>query len=138
MKILGIDYGEIRTGIAISDDLGMLAHGVETIEHKGNEKKLIERIREIVNENKVTEIVVGYPLNMNATKGPRVERTEKFIKKLEYELKVRVIKVDERLTTVAAQRTMTELNLSISRKKKIVDTISAEYILQMYLDKLSK
>jgi len=137
MRILGIDYGDVRTGIAISDELGMLAHGLETIEHGNNEKKLIARIKEVVKENNITKIVIGYPLNMNATKGPRIERTDKFIDKLKHELKIEIIKVDERLTTVAAHRTMTELNLSNKKKKNVVDTISAEYILQMYLDKLS-
>lgn len=137
MRILGLDYGESRTGVAISDELGMLAHGLETIEHGENEKKLLQRIHEIVIEKKIEKIVIGYPLNMNATKGPRVERTERFIQKLEKELQIPVEKIDERLTTVAAHKTMTELNLSVKKKKKVVDTISAEYILQMYLDKLS-
>ena len=137
MKILGLDYGEVRTGVAISDELGMLAHGLETIEHGNNQKKLLARIKEIVESNKVSIIVIGYPLNMNATKGPRIEKTDKFIQRLEQDLKLEVIKIDERLTTVSAHRTMTELNLSNEKKKKVVDTISAEYILQMYLDKLS-
>lgn len=137
MRVLGIDYGEVRTGIAISDELGMLAHGLETIEHGNNEKKLIDRIKDIVAEYKISKIVIGYPINMNATKGPRIERTDKFIEKIKKELKLDVIKIDERLTTVSAHKTMTELNLSIKKKKKVVDTISAEYILQMYLDKLN-
>ena len=112
MKIIGIDYGEVRTGVAISDELGMLAHGLETINNNGNDKRLIERLKEIITENKVSKIVIGYPLNMNATKGPRIEKTDNFIKKLEREIGLEVIKVDERLTTVAAHRTMTELNIS--------------------------
>lgn len=135
MKILGLDYGEVRTGIAVSDELGMLAHGVETFEHSGNDKKLLARIKDIIKEYGIGKIVIGYPLNMNATKGPRVEKTDAFIKKLEAETKLEIIKIDERLTTVAAHRTMTELNLSKDKKKKIVDTMSAVYILQMYLDK---
>ena len=137
MKILGLDYGEVRTGIAISDELGMLAHGLETVEHGENTKKLIMRIKEIVSENKISRIVIGYPLNMNATKGPRIQKTDNFIERLEKELKLEVIKIDERLTTVAAHKTMTELGLSKEKKKKVVDTISAVYILQMYLDKKS-
>ena len=136
MRILGLDYGEVRTGVAISDELGFLAHGLESIEHKGSDKKLLERLNEIIKENKVEKIVIGYPLNMNATKGPRVQKTDAFIKKLETTTKLEVIKIDERLTTVSAHRTMTELGVSKDRKKKIVDTISAEYILQMYLDKI--
>ena len=83
MKIMGLDYGEARTGVALSDELGMMAHGLESIEHKGNDKKLLERICEIIKANKVSKIVIGYPLNMNATKGPRVEKTDAFIKKLD-------------------------------------------------------
>lgn len=135
MKIIGLDYGEARTGVAISDELGMLAHGLETIEHGANEKKLIERIKEIISANKIQKIVIGYPLNMNATKGPRIEKTDKFIEKLKKEVGLEIIKIDERLTTVSAHRTMTELNLTKDKKKKLVDTISATYILQMYLDR---
>ena len=137
MKIMGLDYGEARTGVALSDELGMMAHGLESIEHKGNDKKLLERICEIIKANKVSKIVIGYHLNMNATKGPRVEKTDAFIKKLEKETGLPVEKIDERLTTVAAHKTMTLLGVSAEKKKKIVDTISAEYILQMYLDKNS-
>ncbi len=137
MKIMGLDYGEARTGVALSDELGMMAHGLESIEHKGNDKKLLERICEIIKANKVSKIVIGYPLNMNATKGPRVEKTDAFIKKLEKETGLPIEKIDERLTTVAAHKTMTLLGVSAEKKKKIVDTISAEYILQMYLDKNS-
>ena len=74
---------------------------------------------------------------MNATKGSRIEKTDSFIKKLKDSTKLEIIKIDERLTTVSAHKTMTELKISKDRKKKIVDTISAEYILQMYLDKNS-
>ena len=135
MKIMGLDYGEARTGVALSDELGMMAHGLESIEHKGNDKKLIERICEIIKANKVGKIVIGYPLNMNATKGPRAEKTEKFIEKLKSRFHLKVEKIDERLTTVSAHRTMTELGISKDKKKSIVDTMSATYILQMYLDR---
>ena len=117
MKIMGLDYGEARTGVALSDELGMMAHGLESIEHKGNDKKLLERICEIIKANKVSKIVIGYPLNMNATKGPRVEKTDAFIKKLEKETGLPVEKIDERLTTVAAHKTMTLLGVSAEKKK---------------------
>lgn len=135
MRVLGLDYGEVRTGVAMSDALGILAQGLETIEHNGSDKKLIERIKELITKFSIEKIVIGYPLNMNATKGPRIEKTDAFIKKLEAETKLEIVKIDERLTTVASHRTMTELNISKEKKKKIVDTISAEYILQMYLDR---
>ena len=134
-RIMGLDYGEARTGVAISDLLGITAQGLESIAHGNNEKMLLNRIGEIITEYQVEKIVIGYPLNMNATKGPRAEKTDKFIEKLKNRFKLEVIKIDERLTTVSAHRTMTELSVSKDKKKKIVDTISAQYILQMYLDK---
>jgi putative Holliday junction resolvase len=132
---MGLDYGEARTGVAISDLLGITAQGLESIAHGNNEKMLLNRIGEIITEYQIEKIVIGYPLNMNATKGPRAEKTDKFIEKLKNRFKIEVIKMDERLTTVSAHRTMTELSVSKDKKKKIVDTISAQYILQMYLDK---
>ena len=135
MRIIGIDYGEVRTGIALSDLLGIKAQGFETIEHKNNEKKLLNRLSDIIKKYEVKKIVIGYPINMNATKGARVERTDKLIQKLEALFGLEVVKVDERLTTVAAQKILTELAKTPKTKKKLVDTISAEYILQMYLDK---
>lgn len=135
MRILGVDYGDVRTGIAISDALGITAQGLESIEHKDSEKKLLSRIEAIIKEYNIEKIVIGYPVNMNATKGPRVEKTDKFIEKLIQRFNLEVIKIDERLTTVAAHRTMRELSIGKDKKKKIVDTISAEYILQMYLDR---
>ena len=134
MRVLGIDYGDVRTGIAISDPLGITAQGLESIKYDGNVKKLLNRIGVIIKEYSVELIVIGYPLNMNATKGPRVEKTEKFIEKLTELFGIEVKKVDERLTTVSAHRTMTELGISKDKKKDIVDTISAMYILQTYLD----
>ena len=135
MRILGLDYGDVRTGVAISDLLGITAQGIESIKHGENHKVLISRLKEIIAEYKPEKIVIGYPLNMNATKGPRAEKTDKFIKKLEQEFKIEVIKIDERLTTVASHKTMTTLGISKEKKKNIVDTISAQYILQMYLDR---
>lgn len=123
-------------GVAISDALGITAQGLESINHGDSQKKLIARLKEIIQEYKPEKIVIGYPLNMNATKGPRAEKTDKFIQKLIDEFKLEVIKIDERLTTVAAHRTMTTLCIGKEKKKGIVDTISAQYILQMYLDRV--
>ncbi len=135
MRVLGIDYGDVRTGIAISDPLGYTAQGVETITHGKDEKMLLNKLEEIIKKYSVELIVIGFPINMNATKGPRAEKTEKFIEKLKSRFHLKVEKVDERLTTVAAHRAMTELGISKEKKKNIVDTMSATYILQMYLDR---
>lgn len=139
MRILGIDYGDSRVGIAITDPLLITAQGLETITHNGNDKILLKRIEEIVNEYEVKTIVVGMPLNMNGTKADRVEVTEKFIHKLKCRLgKIEIVTVDERLTTVEAHRTMNFLEINPRKKKGIVDTISAVYILQTYMGNIKK
>ena len=121
--------------MAVSDALGMTAQGLESIEHGNQEKKLIQRLKEIISEYHIEKIVIGYPLNMNASVGPRAEKTNRFIEKLIKEFGLEVIKIDERLTTVSAQKVMTDLGIKKDKKKKIVDTIAAEYILQLYLDR---
>ena len=135
MRVLGLDYGDVRTGVAISDLLGITAQGLESINHGDSTKKLLARLKEIIEEYKPEKIVIGYPLNMNATKGPRAEKTDKFIERLKEQFNLEIIKIDERLTTVASHKTMTTLKISKDKKKEIVDTISAQYILQMYLDR---
>lgn len=134
MRIMSLDYGDARTGVAISDALGITAQGLESID-SNNKFKLLKRIAEIIKEYSIEKIVIGYPLNMNATAGPRAEKTDNFIKELDSRFHLEVIKIDERLTTVASHRTMTELGIKKDKKKQIVDTMSAVYILQMYLDK---
>lgn len=135
MRVLALDYGDARTGVAVSDALGITAQGLESVDSK-NQYKLLNRLAEIIKEYSVEKIVIGYPLNMNATAGPRVEKTDKFIKILQDRFHLEVIKIDERLTTVASHKTMTELGIKKEKKKQIVDTMSAVYILQMYLDKM--
>ena len=134
MRILGIDYGDSRVGIAISDPLVITAQGLETISYNGNDKILLKRIEEIVKEYNVETIVVGMPINMNGTKTERAEVTEKFIHKLKSRLgKINVETVDERLTTVEAHKTMNYLEIDPKKKKMLVDTISAVYILETYM-----
>ena len=135
MRKLGIDYGDARVGIAITDELGITAQGLETIHHKGNDKQVLKRIEELFEEYEIDTIVIGIPINMNGTKTERVEVTEKFIHKLKCKFnKVKIEKIDERLTTVAAHRTMNDLGIKNKNKKNIVDTISAVYILEMYMN----
>jgi putative Holliday junction resolvase len=136
MRILGIDYGDSRCGISITDALGITAQGLETIYHKGNDKVLLKRLDEIINEYAVSTLVVGMPLNMDGSKTERVEVTNKFIHKLKCKYnKIQIETIDERLTTVQAHRTMNELNINNKKKKDLVDTISAVYILETYIHK---
>ena len=136
MRKLGIDYGDSRVGLAITDLLGITAQCLETIHHKGNDKIVLKRLEEIVNEYEVDTFVIGIPYKLNGDEADRVEVTEKFIQKLKCKFnKIKIEKIDERLTTVAAHRTMNMLEINKKQKKNIVDTISAVYILEMYINK---
>ena len=136
MRTLGIDYGDSRVGIAISDAVGITAQGLETIHHKGNDKIILRRLDEIMQEYEIDTIVVGKPLNLNGTAAERVEVTNKFIHKLKCKYnKIKIDTMDERLTTVEAHRTMNDLNINPRKKKNLVDTISAVYILEMYMNR---
>ena len=137
MRTLGIDYGDSRVGIAITDALGITAQGLETITHNGNDKVLLRRLDEIFEKYpEVDTIVVGMPYNMDGTKTIRAEVTEKFIHKLKCKYnKIKIETIDERLTTVAAHKTMNFLDVNKTKKRGIVDTISAVYILEMYMNK---
>ena len=137
MRILGIDYGQARTGIAITDSLNITAQGLETIFSEGSDKVILKRLDEIFEKYEIDTIVVGMPYNMNGTKSERVEITEKFIHKLKCKFnKVKIETIDERLTTVAAHKTMNFLDVNKNKKRNIVDTISAVYILETYMNKI--
>ena len=136
-RLLGIDYGDARVGIAISDALGITAQGLKTIHHNGNDKILLKELDNILNEYEISTFVVGMPYNMNGTSSDRVEITNKFIHKLKCKYNTILIDtIDERLTTVEAHRTMNDLNINPQNKKNIVDTISAVYILEIYMNKI--
>lgn len=137
MRKIGIDYGDSRVGIAITDGLGITVQGLETIHHNGNDKNVLKRLEELYNEYQFDTIVVGMPINMDGTKTQRCEVTEKFIHKLKCKFnKIPIETIDERLTTVAAHKTMNFLDINKRKKKNIVDTISAVYILETYMNKI--
>lgn len=138
MRKIGIDYGDARVGIAITDALDITVQGLETIHHNGNDKIILKRLDEIFEIYNVDTIVVGMPLNMDGSSATRVEATNKFIHKLKCKYnKMKIETIDERLTTVQAHKTMNELNISSKDKKNIVDMISAVYILETYINKNS-
>lgn len=137
MRILGIDYGDARTGIAITDSLNITAQGLETIHNEGSDKKILRRLDEILGQYEIDTIVIGKPINMNGSPSDRTEVTEKFIHKLKCKYnKLKIEIIDERLTTVAAHKTMNFLDINKNKKRNIVDTISAVYILETYLNKI--
>ncbi len=134
MRTLGIDYGDARVGLAITDPLGYTAQGLETVHHQGNDKIVLKRLEEILKLYEIDTIAIGMPINMNGTKTDRAEITEKFIHKLQCKFnKVSIVRIDERLTTVEAHKTMNFLNINKYKKRDIVDTISAVYILESYM-----
>ena len=135
-RILGIDYGVSRTGVAITDALNITVQGLETIKSDGNDKIILKRLEEIIDQYNIETLVIGNPINMNGTESQRSIETEKFIHKLKCRFnKIKIEKIDERLTTVEAHRTMNLLNVDNRKKKAIVDTIAAVYILETYINK---
>ena len=136
MRIMSIDYGDTRVGIAITDALGITAQGLETIQRNNSDKIVLKRLEEIIKEYKVGTIVVGMPYNLKGEKTVRAEKTEKFIHKLKCKFNtINIENVDERLTTVEAHKTMNMLNINKHKKRDIVDTISAVYILENFINK---
>ena len=136
MRKLGIDYGDARVGIAITDPLNITVQGLETIQRNGSDKIVLKRIDEILEEYEVDTIVVGMHYNLKGEKTVRAEKTEEFIHKLKCKYnKIKIDTMDERLTTVSAHKTMNLLNVNKYKKRDIVDTISAVYILETYLNK---
>ena len=139
MRVLGLDYGSKTVGVAVSDPLGLTAQGVETVWRKQENKlrRTLARIEEIISEYQVTEIVLGYPKNMNNTVGERAEKSLEFKEMLERRTGLEVIMWDERLTTVEANRTLMEASVRRENRKQYLDQVAAVFILQGYLDSLS-
>lgn len=139
MRIMGLDFGSKTVGVAISDSLLLTAQGVEIIRRKEENKlrQSLARIEELIVEYGVEEIVLGLPKNMNATEGVRAELTKEFKEKLERRTGLPVVLWDERLTTVAADKAMTEAGIRRENRKEHVDKIAAVFILQGYLDRRS-
>jgi putative Holliday junction resolvase len=138
-RILGLDFGSKTVGVAVSDELLLTAQGVEIVRRKSPTKlrQTLARIDELVGGYGVDRIVLGYPKNMNNTEGDRCERTKEFKELLEKRCHLPVILWDERLTTVAADRSMMEMGVRRENRKEYVDEIAAIFILQGYLDYLA-
>ena len=138
MRILGLDYGSKTVGVAVSDPLGLTAQRLDTIWRKQENKlrQTLARIKELVDEYQVGQIVLGYPKNMNNTVGERAEKALEFKEMLEKRTGLPVIMWDERLTTVEADRTLMEAGVRRENRKQYLDGLAAVFILQGYLDSL--
>ena len=135
MKVMGLDLGDARTGVALSDELKFLAQSYGTIYNKDKED-LLNQLDPVIKENNVETVVIGLPKNMNGTIGERGEMAKDFAEKLKERFGIKTVMWDERLTTVSAHRVLSEANVRGKKRKKVVDTVSAVFILQCYLDSL--
>jgi len=136
-RILSIDYGEVRVGLAMSDITNTIATGLDTLVINKNKNKLITKVKELVEEYDIEKIVIGYPKNMNGTLSKKTEEVDKIVKKLEA-LGIEIVKWDERLTTVSAYMTMRDLGIKQTQKNKYADKLAATSILQDYLEYMRK
>ncbi len=132
MRLMGIDFGDARVGIALSDPLGIMAQGYGTIKNDGTDA-LFEEILKIIKEKEVTKIVIGLPKNMDGTEGFRADATKAFAEKLKTYTNAEIDFSDERLTTVSAHGFLSEMNVRGQKRKGVVDTLSAALILENYM-----
>ena len=138
MRIMGLDVGSKTVGVAISDPLGFTAQGLEIIQINEDQEEFgFERLADLVKDYKVEKFVVGLPKNMNNTSGPRVEASQAYGKKIKELFDLPVEYQDERLTTVQAERMLVEqADVSRGKRKKVIDKLAAQLILQNYLDRM--
>lgn len=136
-RALGVDYGERRVGLAVSDELGMLALPLMTLPVQ-NSAQVIRDILKLCAEKKVGTIVIGLPLNMDGSRGPAAQAVERFVEELRRHTNLTVKVWDERLSSRQVERMLLEADLSRSRRKKLIDKLAAQVILQSYLDAQSQ
>ncbi|ALC89843.1 Holliday junction resolvase [Bacillus sp. FJAT-18017] len=135
MRILGLDVGSKTVGVALSDELGWTAQGLETIKiDEENNEFGFARLGKIIEEYSVSQVVIGYPKNMNGTIGPRAEASQRYADQVESLFSLPVVLWDERMTTMAAERVLLEADMSRKKRKKVIDKMAAVMILQGFLD----
>jgi putative holliday junction resolvase len=132
---MGLDVGSKTVGVAVSDELGWTAQGLETLKINEEQNSFgFKQLGKIIQDYQIETVVVGFPKNMNGTIGPRGEASQRFAKELEERFGVSVVLWDERLTTMAAERVLLEADVSRKKRKKVIDKMAAVMILQGYLD----
>jgi len=137
MRILGLDVGSKTIGVAVSDALKMTAQGITTLEWTENDMSTAdEALTKIIKEYEISEIVLGLPKHMDGSIGDRAKLTEIYANRLQRTFNLPIHFIDERLTTVAAERTLIEGNMSRQKRKQVIDKMAAVMILQTYLDKI--
>jgi putative Holliday junction resolvase len=136
--MIGIDVGDKTIGVAVSDPLGFTAQGIGTLKRKGNLKEEIKELHAIILQYEVKQVIVGLPKNMDGSIGQQAEKVIKYADLLKQTLKLPVILWDERLSTLMANRTLLEADVSRAGRKKVIDKLAAVVILQSYLDRGKK
>ena len=136
MRYMGLDYGDKTVGVAVSDEMGITAQPYLTItrERRNKLRQTCKQIEDIIREKNIEVIVVGKPLNMNGTEGERIEETREFIEMIRRRTGLRVEELDERLTTVEADRILDATGVAKENRKEYIDKMAAAIILQTYLD----
>lgn len=137
MRILAIDYGDSRVGLAVSDPLMITAQGIKTVKND-SDKKLFMEIDDVIKEYSPEKIVIGLPKNMDGSSGFRVDETKKFAEKLKKIYNGEIVFWDERLTTVSASRILDQTNTRGKKRKSVIDTVSACMILEGYMGSIGK
>ncbi|MBQ1220767.1 MAG: Holliday junction resolvase RuvX [Peptococcaceae bacterium] len=135
MRIMALDVGSKRIGVALSDPLKITAQGLQTFQRTTLEED-VKGLWQLIDEHEVSQLVVGLPKNMDGTIGFKAEEVQQFIADLTAERKIEIIWIDERLTTVSAERVLLEADVSRAKRKKVIDKMAAVVILQSYLDRL--
>ena len=135
MRIMALDVGSKRIGVALSDPLKITAQGLETFQRTTLEED-IRGLWQLIDQHEVSQLVVGLPKNMDGTIGFKAEEVQQFVADLTAQRSIEVIWVDERLTTVSAERTLLDADVSRAKRKKVIDKMAAVLILQSYLDRL--
>lgn len=138
MRIIGLDWGEKRIGVAVSDPMGWTAQGLEVINSKGSTKADMNIIKEFAQKYNAELVVIGLPRNMDGSPGPQAEKIKALAKMLASKIALPVELWDERLTTVAAEKLLIEADLSRTKRRRVVDKMAAVLILQGYLDYLNR
>ncbi|MBU2700919.1 putative Holliday junction resolvase [Sporomusaceae bacterium BoRhaA] len=134
MRIIGLDVGDRTIGVAVSDLLGWTAQGVEVIRRKNTDLDF-ERLAELIDQYEVENVLIGWPKNMNGTIGPRCEKVQAFADEFKLRFPAqKIILWDERLSTVAAAKSLIAADVSRAKRKKVIDKMAAVFILQGYLD----
>lgn len=137
MRILGLDFGEKRIGVAVSDELDMTAQGVATIVRKNN-RQVLDELRQLINRYQVAQIVIGYPIRLDGSEGIQCEKINHFARYLEVAFGLTVVKWDETLSTKTAEEILREADVHWSKRRQVVDKLAATLILQDYLDYKSR